>query len=370
MRNGVSAIGKSQQWQELKTVDAELSSEPGAAATTTSMDPGEHFFQRGDRVVLSGMQQQPSLNGRHGHVAAFGSQNYAVHLDAGNGKAQFHTVIVPFVYLQHESTENIPLSCAVQDRAAVNNGVLVSAASIGDFSPAHDQMSMIIVMNNLRWLAIKLCESDLSGEPDLLSLIRSKHEISITQVQSLSFQVSNRLNELFIKSWDKIENVGTGCGLYMKFQQLLDSQGITTRFIREALNEVRAIKSWNLGIQDDFWMVGRDAAGSYVVPDRKSHQHVVYKVVGINGPQESTTGDARSIPEQTSPVRLIRVPMLFRMTILPWYGRLIYDTTMRPPAPTNVQMANVPEQAHRLHQVVLHSIHAGTVIEHFAELEK
>jgi hypothetical protein len=356
------------------TIDMTGTTDPvnalNSGEVATKPKPEEHAFQRGDRVVLSGIPQQPTLNGRHGHVVAFGSQNYAVHLDAGNGKAQFHTFIVPAAHLQRESTNGIPLSCAVQNRATVNDGVLASGSSKGEFSIPCDQMSMVIVMNTLRWLAIKIFQTEMISEPDLTSLIRNNPNISVSQVQILPFQASNKLNELIIKNWDKMENASTEYGLCIKFQQLLDTQGVRAGFIRDALNEVRAIKSWNLGIQDDFWMVGRDAAGIYVVPDRKSHQHVVYKVVGISEPQSTREGDSPSTPEPTSPVRLIRIPMLLRMTILPWYGRLIYDTTIRPPAPENVQMATVLEQAHRLHQVVLHGIQEGTVIEHFAELEK
>lgn len=340
------------------SLDAQLPS-PGIAKTV----PEDHVFQRGDRVVLTGS--------RHGHVVAFASQNYAVHLDAGNGRAQFHTVIANNSLLQRESTNNIPLSCTLQNRAFVMDGVLGNGSSMGESSAPYYPIQMVILMNNLRWLAAKFCQTEVQGDSELRSLIQSSpdNDISASQVQGLSFQASNKLNEVVIKNWKTRENTSKDQGLRAKFLQFLDSNGVKAGFILNAVNDVRAIQSWNLGIQDDFWLVGKDDTGSYVIPDRKSHEHVVYKVVGINGPQSSRDGHSNTPRQPTSQVRLIRIPMRLRMTILPWYGRLVYDTTIRPPAPESVQMANLPEQAQRLHRVVLYAIQAGTVIEHFADLE-
>jgi hypothetical protein len=130
------------------------------------------------------------------------------------------------------------------------------------------------------------------------------------------------------------------------------------------------MKSWHLGIHQDFWLVGRDYNGTYVVPD--SNKDVVYKVVGI----QNNANVASSVPskdkqqQQQHALTIIKIPMRLRMTVFPWYGRLLYDTSIAPPRPEHVvHAASDPDLAKRLHTVVLLAIQAGRVIGHLSELD-
>jgi hypothetical protein len=336
----------------------------------------DHLFQRGDRIVITGVRTEHirSMNGRHGHVVAVGSHSCAIHLDAGNGKSHFQTVLITPTNLERESTTGIPLSCTIQNRAFVNNGVLVSGNTVSDgHSSKYSSAAMVGMMNLVRWFAANSCHADIQNQLDPVQNMSDSNsgKVTLSQIQRLSSNTANKLNEMAVKNWECIEESENNHGVYEQCIQYMDSEDIRSGFVIDALKDVRAIRSWNLGIQHEFWFVGRDVEGTYIVPDYKSHDHVVYKVVGISGPTSSSPQQEDGNATKTiAPVRLIRIPMRLRITILPWYGRIIYDTSVQPPSAESVMMATNPAQAHRLHSVVLHSIQAGTVIEHFAELEK
>jgi hypothetical protein len=78
------------------------------------------------------------------------------------------------------------------------------------------------------------------------------------------------------------------------------------------LDNVQAFKGWNVRIHDDFWVVGMDDDGTLLVPDL--NRNMVYKVLGVHNaiyPMLQSRGFGR--------------PVLVRLTIIPFYGRLVYD---------------------------------------------
>jgi hypothetical protein len=327
-------------------------------------------FKKGDRIVISGIQAVGTgtleqHGRRHGHIVAVGSQSCALHLDAGNGSGQFQTVLVSQNRIKREQSieEMIPLSCTVQNRATVENGALVNGRPIHDGqSSTYHTAAMIGLMHLIRWMAATTCYKGPTNELAVETTTQCPYnDLSFAQVQCLPTDDCHLLNASAIKNWGRLTDTP---GVRDRCVQYMNSQGIESGFVFDALSDTRAMRTWQRCIQQEFWFVGKDDMGTYVVPDLRSHEHVVYKVVGFGGPSSS---DKPVIA--ASPVRLIKIPMRLRITILPWYGRLLHDTSIPLPRQESIVTANDPIKANRLHSVVLQAIQSGAVIEHFAELE-
>jgi hypothetical protein len=367
------------------------------------LNDGTERFQKGDRVVVSVVGQR-----RHGHVIAVGSQTCAIHLDTGDGKAQFQTVLVPPHRMKREQQSNhdemmpvLPLSCTIQNRATVSNGVLVHGSAIHDgcHTIIYNAAAMNGIMHMIRWMvATHVIPRNTNSSDDT----KKYSNLPLGQIQQLPSQDCLKLNEIAIQNWEHridlskehndnatVTNTATKTtvspqpidsrsgGVHNLLVQYFQSQNITSGFIWESLSDSRAIRSWHRCIQSDFWFVAKDDMGTYIVPDCRSHEHVVYKVIGFGGPMPMASSQS-SPPAVTvsdnpsthqAPVRMIRIPMCLRITILPWYGRLLHDTSI-PLSKESVRKVTDPMTANRLHTVVLHAIQNGTVLEHFAELEK
>lgn len=306
-------------------------------------------FRSGDRVVLRGLTRAPHLNGRHGTVAAIPPTithegRCAVHLDI-----LLTTVAILPSYLEKEDLSLA--SYAIQDRCAVYDGVLVDPSSCDD-DLKRVGSAIIYIFYLMRWI---VATSYVIKDDET-------NNISILQIPNLPTAKSLELNAYAIQHWVQNPQNGT-TGVWNSvaefFKQTEDHA--ENGFIVQTLKDSRAMKSWHLGVQKDFWFVGRDYTGSYVVPD--GNKDIVYKVVGISNKLQQK----RKKPGD--PVALIKTPMRLTITVLPWYGRLLYDTTIGPPREEHVLHATDPALANGLHVAVLKSIQAGSVIEHWAELE-
>ena len=348
--------------------------------TTPTVEWKDEKFQRGDRVVVSVQGRR-----RHGHTVAVGSQTCAIHFDSGNGMAKFHTVLVSPSRMQreqplsdHENQTVVPLSCTIQNRATATHGALVHGRAVHDACPStiYNAAAMNGIMHLIRWMA---ATHSYSPPPPQSNESKPKSppysNLSLAQIQQLPSDDCHALNEIAICNWDRRIDSSRNSdnndetGVRDRLVQYFRREAITTGFMFEALSDSRALRSWQRGIQFDFWFVGKDDTGTYVVPDCPSHEHVVYKVVGFGG-GPTTTAATNDATATRAPVRLIRVPMCLRMTLVPWYGRLLHDTSVPlPREKESIRMATDPRAAHRLHTVVLQAIENATVVEYFAELE-
>jgi len=84
----------------------------------------------------------------------------------------------------------------------------------------------------------------------------------------------------------------------------------------KSLDDVAAAKSWNVRVHGNFWVLGMDNDGTYLIPENNKSQ--VYQCVGV---REAIW------PKMNDQVRLMTV------TMIPWYGRLVYDGTLAPAGP-------------------------------------
>jgi hypothetical protein len=296
-------------------------------------------FAKGDRVIIRRLTTSTELNGRHGIVAAAGLK-IAVHLDI------LKTVILDSFHLDHEDTTwSSVTGQATPDRMAVQNGALWG--STADAAQATEVQQLFHVM---RWIAWAMQIQAKGGQ---------NSQVTLSQMAFNPAEMGHTLNAYAMANWHSVRS------------RLIEytRQNPAIPLLAAALDDGRAMKSWHCGIQGDFWFVGRDYQGTFVVPDRNND--VVYKIVGIVNQVASShakqPGDAVSI---------IRVPMRLRITVVPWYGRLLHDTTVAPPQPDSVVYAGVksdndtnPPLATKLHRVVLQAIQAGRVIESLVEVE-
>lgn len=320
--------------------------------------PEPPAFTKGDRVFLHGLTAAPHLNGRHGWVAAIGLR-CAVHLD---WPLKTVMIVSPRDHLLAEPKSLA--SYALSDRPDVYNGAL--------FDPSHhpnpvaSASGLIHLLRLMRWTAATMQRSSSSSSAN--DQISSTN-LTLQGVTALSTEPSLALNAYAIQHWRQLDEAGKENGIRHRMLEYLRHHQSNLHFdtssLQQALCERRAMASWHCGIQQDFWFVGRDTAGTYVVPE--ANKDVVYKIVGVVNAQES----AQSKKPGDS-VSIVSVPMRMSITVFPWYGRLLYDTTIAPPKPENVVYAHQsgdPSLVHRLHNIVLLSIQAGRVIEHLAELE-
>ena len=280
----------------------------------------------------------------------------------------------------------------IQNRAPVTNGALVHGRTVHDGcqSTIYNAAAMNGIMHLIRWIAATNAYYNTNTKMDESEKNGCKYaNLSLVQIQQLPCEDCHTLNGIAIHNWEsRVQDSknngdktttrrpqGGDGGVNELLVQYFQNQNITSGFIFEALSDIRAIRSWQRCIQQDFWFVAKDDTGTYVVPDCRSHEHVVFKVVGFNGGPMASSSPANpehsnNDPATRAPVRLIRIPMCLRITILPWYGRLLHDTSIPlPRQKESIRMATDQISANRLHTVVLHAIQNSTVIEHFAELE-
>lgn len=83
-------------------------------------------------------------------------------------------------------------------------------------------------------------------------------------------------------------------------------------FSRASFDHVRAVKSWHVRIHGDFWVVGGDANGTFLIPQK--NEDMVYQCVGL-------TKSLHDIIED----KYGNKPMVWKVTLIPFYGRLVYD---------------------------------------------
>jgi hypothetical protein len=127
------------------------------------------------------------------------------------------------------------------------------------------------------------------------------------------------------------------------------------RLAYDAVDDVEAIKGWNVRVHGHFWVCGMDEEGTFLVPD--SNRDMVYQCLGAKDAIYPKV--ERDFPR----------PVQMSITMIPWYGRLVYDGVMMPPlGHMRPPMASV-KLALDLAESVAKARREGRVISRLAQLE-
>ncbi|KAL3925371.1 MAG: hypothetical protein SGILL_000457 [Bacillariaceae sp.] len=129
-------------------------------------------------------------------------------------------------------------------------------------------------------------------------------------------------------------------------------------FCGPALDHIRAVKSWHIRVHGDFWIVGGDEQGTYLVP--RKNEDMVYQCVGLS----------KSLHE-TIQSKYGSKPMVWKVTLIPFYGRLVYDGVVTLGGATSHGLAMVANESksRRLNATVAEAKRNKRVIRRLLQLE-
>jgi hypothetical protein len=134
----------------------------------------------------------------------------------------------------------------------------------------------------------------------------------------------------------------------------------TVGFCSAAFDHVRAVKSWHVRIHGDFWVVGGDTRGTYLIPQK--NEDMVYQCVGLT----------KSLHE-TIQSKYGSQCMVWKVTLIPFYGRLVYDGVVTLGGGTNLSqgLAMVANESkkRRLTGTVEEAKRSNRVVRRLLQLE-
>jgi hypothetical protein len=290
-------------------------------------------YKPGDQVIVHSLVKASELNNALGEVMeeqrSATDQRYVVRLQDGKQIAvkaeNLKKKSEPIVFSGLDSQEDVSL---LLDRDPVQDGVLDNGGTgVG--------IHLVRIFHLMRFVVGKY-------------ILEDKNVTDINKMSALPVAKSMELNAFAIQHWDIV---------YPRLKYYLESQHPFMNpndrdFAIQAINSKKSMKCWGQGIHQEFWFVGRDYEGTYVVSD--SNKTKVYQIVGImkKGPNYKQPGD---------PMSLNKIPTKMMITVVPWNGRLLYDSTILVP-PDQLVRTSSPMQAQQLHMVALQRIQDGSVI--------
>ena len=282
----------------------------------------------GDRVIV---KNGGGFDGRHGTVADLWnkeSEEYPIDLDL------IHPEMGGSVSLRAADVEKEPAipDSLEEKRAALEKGVL----------GAEDAKNISFISTTMRTSV----SQSANGEKDPKKL-------------------SNILwSAWIIKSKDKEdEGIYPSLKKYMTEQIVADGKveeleklGLNHEKIADAMTNPLGVGSWNVRVSGEFWLVGANPTGSLVVP--VTNPRVVYAVVGLQMPLAVQVMRSAQCPR----------PPKVNLTLLPWFGRIVFDPVVSTTVPGRFEVST-PEQAAALVRAVHVAEVEGRVISRFAQLE-
>ncbi|CAB9508173.1 expressed unknown protein [Seminavis robusta] len=332
--------------------------------TTSSSPLDDHPFissaskeewRVGDRVIVHSLQKASHLNGHHGCIG--GPPNattgrYPVDFDLP-GEAS-HRVMAKAANLKPEPY--IPLKDDDEDRwspfhlANVKDGILEEA----------EGRPLCLLLDAIRFLVGNVVHRDPNLQNGLADIEKLRH-----QGQSGLERIHHYMQSAW-SYWDRhLVQDDDGGGeirpsIYLLLLQFFEELPAVNdmalvnmppefHVARAALYHRTAVEGWDTRIHADFWVL---------------NHHSVYKVFGLRNCLSQALKTFDNFNEDSD-----GDPVLLTVTLLPWYGRLIYDGTCTPAhgheAPPEVAGEGLAEQ---LRQNVIIARQEGRVVEHIAQL--
>jgi hypothetical protein len=316
--------------KEGKFPGTELQSAPTAGMTMPEAAPAlpkkvnEGPFNIGDRIILKNLVSVQALNGRHGLIADLWdkkTERYPVDLDLLDGSP----LLVKVGNLDKEP------ATSDDNRAKAVEGCLEESHARG----------ASFIFSALRGSI----QNSLKGEKDPQKLSAFGWQFwktndgkgvypALRDFLTRGILVQNKLEAL-----EKQLNAENPRGAYQK--------------VTHAMTSELAVASWYIRVEGPFWIVGISPEGTLVVPVDNTRQ--VYCVLGFKMP----LGAQGKFPR----------PPKFRLTLLPWHGRLIHDPMLMTTTGNNQVELATPQLAAELVTACKLAQHEGRVISRLAQLE-
>ena len=286
------------------------------------------------RVILSGLQKAPHLNGKHGRIASpfdHETKRYAVDLDIST----------------HQGRVNVKPSNLLPEP------ILAPSKKSAHDTPSHDSMRIAGTSNgSLEETHGRAINYILDAAKFIVGMYVKKHPLieSIDSIADLRESGNNYHGEVLRKLnnivWDHWTENGSLEDDMPRRNESISTQGIYGllldfvsfhvpsimanmtpespnleffKIIPHAVESKQAMAAWGkpTRLEGDFWVVGCDTrpnsgGGTYLIPD--ANHNVVYKVVGIRE-------NLFPLLQKRCPNTIMKVPV----RLLPWFGRLVYD---------------------------------------------
>jgi MYND finger len=238
-------------------------------------------------------------------------------------------------------------------RARLSNGTLVEA----------EGRAMDTVLNCLRCVtaSVFMGMSDVRSAGDIVAMISSRTPHSLLVI-----------NQISAKAWSVWSDGRGFCGTDGKgsyqmmrdyvVEQLYEEGPPAARsdpdliLAKDAVDDPRAAKGWNVRVCGCFWIVDMDEDGTYLVSD--TNRAMVYQCVGIRNA-------IYPMLQQQFPDRVV----CMNATMIPWYGRLVYDGVLTPPHNFRQPLVASEGLASKLREHVERAKRRGSVISRLAQLE-
>jgi hypothetical protein len=311
-----------------------------ATAATT-----EETFDVGDRVILQGLEKAAHLNLAHGTVAStLAKGRHYVDIDLIS-KDQKRINVKP------ANLHKEPPITTSKRRAACQGGSLVETEGRA-LSFALDSMRLCVATTFV-------CDEQVQTHEDIQELKESES----------GFLKQNRLTASAWSFWSDGRGFRTSNpkGVYEELREYIrvslpeSNGGLETlksgfpsyQLVYDAVDDFEAIKGWNCRVTGDFYIVGGESEGTFLVPT--TNLNAVYQCVGTKNP----------IPFDGDYPR----PVCMHLTMIPWYGRLVYDGVLTPPAGYARPPMVDPEVAKQLRESVEKAKAEGRVISRLRQLE-
>lgn len=376
-------------------------------------------FQVGDRVVLCGLKSASHLNGRHGHIGfkpPHDASRFPVHLDcmdpdqprlavlAANLKREEQPSNIMVLGNQNKGGRSLPLQpLQTQEPLKVESTSTADPSLVTEPPTApvargcldgHYAEALSIILDVVRLVtAREISDNDDDNDDDLQSLqdLNQLHKVanSSSSRKTKSSTVLNdnnnnskarraaatRLDTLLTTAWSDWSRVKDCLKQHsqMNWPQLDatnniddDSDQAARQLARLALDDKLATQSWDLLIQGDFWVIGGDSNGTYLIP--LQNEDMVYQSVGITAPLHHAIQSKYFGGHKKPPI------MVWRLRLLPFYGRLVCDGVVKmggteATVARGLAMSANELKTRRLHATVQEARHHGRVIRRLLQLD-
>ena len=357
----------------------------------------------GDRVVLHGLQKASYLNGKHGCIGGCRDKatgRYPIHLDLEHDRSTTEhdqkIVMAKATNLKPELVSQVPVQLQQRDdmdshikeekesesrsRQRNRSDYGVDALHLAKVSQGtlveEEGRALCLILDAIRFLVghVLLEDSELQtglADIDILRKQGPKGLLKMNHLMGVAWSCWNKKQiTTTVNDDNKSSNKKSIYELLVQFFRDLpktngcELNNMPREYLRAlaALKHPTAVLGWHVRLHGDFWIVGYasedkeqddNARGAIVVSAVDRRQ--VFKVFGVRN----------SLIGILEPFFSSQPMILMRLTMIPWYGRLVYDGVVVPShgQPGLPNIANDKQRA-ELEWCVQLARQQGMIVEH------